>query len=137
MRLDSIDCRKRMDSSMFGVLGTVDPDRGTHLVPVVFAVSGDELVVPIDAVKPKATRQLRRIGNLRSDARASLVVDHRSDDWTELWWVRADLGFLGTEDYTDGWRSRLANRYPQYREPGTVRSLLLFTIRSLSGWAAA
>ena len=55
MRLDSIDCRKRMDSSMFGVLGTVDPDRGTHLVPVVFAVSGDELVVPIDAVKPKET----------------------------------------------------------------------------------
>ena len=86
---------------------------------------------------PKETRQLRRISNLRSDARASLVVDHRSDDWTELWWVRADLGFLGTEDYADGWRSRLANRYPQYREAGTVGSLLLFTIRSLSGWAAA
>ena len=137
MRLDPIDCRKRMDSSMFGVLGTVDPDRGTHLVPVVFAVSGDELVVPIDAVKPKETRQLRRISNLRLDARASLVVDQRSDDWTELWWVRADLGFLGTEDYADGWPSRLANRYPQYRETGTVGSLLLFTIRSLSGWAAA
>jgi PPOX class probable F420-dependent enzyme len=136
MRLDSIDCRKRMDSSMFGVLGTVDPDRGTHLVPVVFAVLGDELVVPIDTVKPKETTQLRRISNLRSDARASLVVDQRSDDWTELWWVRADLGFLGTEDSADGWRSRLANRYPQYRETGTVDSFLLFTIRSLSGWAA-
>jgi PPOX class probable F420-dependent enzyme len=126
-----------MDSSMFGVLGTVDPDRGTHLVPVVFAVSGDQLVVPIDAVKPKGTKQLRRIRNLRSDARASLVVDHRSDDWSDLWWVRADLGFLGTEDYADGWTSRLAIRYPPYREAGTVDSLLLFTIRSLSGWAAS
>ena len=137
MRLDSIDCQKRMDSSMFGVLGTVDPDRGTHVVPVVFAVSGDELVVPIDAVKPKETSQLRRISNLGFDARASLVVDHRSDDWTELWWVRADLEFLGTQDYTDGWPTLLANRYPQYREAGTVVSLLLFTIRSLSGWTAA
>jgi len=126
-----------MGSSMFGVLGTVDPDRGTHLVPVVFAFSGDELVVPIDSVKPKETRQLRRISNLRSDARATLVVDHRSDDWTKLWWVRADLGFLGMEDDTDGWASRLANKYPQYREAGTVGSLLLFTIQSLSGWAAA
>lgn len=126
-----------MDSALFGVLGTVDPDRGTHLVPVVFAVSGDELVVPIDAVKPKETRQLRRISNLRSDGRSSLLVDHRSDDWTELWWVRADLGFLGTRDYADGWPSRLANRYPPYRKAGTVESLLLFTIRSLGGWSAA
>jgi PPOX class probable F420-dependent enzyme len=117
-------------------LGTVDSERGTHLVPVVFAVSGDELVVPIDAVKPKETRQLRRISNLRSDAMASLLVDHRSDDWTELWWVRADLGFVGTRDYAGGWPSRLRIRYPQYREAGTVGSLLLFTIRSLSGWAA-
>jgi PPOX class probable F420-dependent enzyme len=137
MRLDTIDCQKRMDSSMFGVLGTVDPDRGTHLVPVVFAVSGDELAIPIDTVKPKQTRQLRRISNLGLDARASLVVDHRSDDWTELWWVRADLGFLGTQDHTNGWPTRLANRYPQYRKQGTVGSLLLFTIRSLTGWAAA
>jgi PPOX class probable F420-dependent enzyme len=126
-----------MESSLFGVLGTVDPDRGTHLVPVVFAVSGEELVVPIDAVKPKQTGQLRRISNLRSDARASLIVDYRSDDWTELWWVRADLRFLTSEDYAAGWPSRLANRYPQYREVGTVDSLLLFAIQSLSGWAAA
>lgn len=126
-----------MESSLFGVLGTIDPDRGTHLVPVVFAVSGDKLVVPIDAVKPKQTGQLRRISNLHSDARASLIVDYRSDDWAELWWVRADLRFLTTEDYADGWPSRLANRYRQYREVGTVDSLLLFAIRSLSGWAAA
>ncbi|MGI9529383.1 MAG: TIGR03668 family PPOX class F420-dependent oxidoreductase, partial [Acidimicrobiia bacterium] len=87
-------------------------------------------------VKPKKAMRLRRISNLRSDARASLVVDHRSDDWTELWWVRADLGFLGTNEDADGWLSRLANRYPQYREEGTVDSLLVFTIRSLSGWSA-
>lgn len=135
--MDPHDCRKRLDSSVFGVLGTVDSDRGTHLVPVVFAVSGDQLVVPIDVVKPKESVQLRRIRNLRSDARASLLVDHRSDYWTELWWVRADLGFLGTESCSDGWLSHLAERYPQYHEAGTVSSLLLFTIRSLSGWAAA
>jgi PPOX class probable F420-dependent enzyme len=137
MRMNPIDCRKRLNSSMFGVLGTVDPDSGTHLVPVVFAVSGSDLVVPIDTVKPKAATQLRRVSNLRTDARASLIVDHRSDDWTELWWVRADLGFAGMMVYSDEWASRLVSRYPQYRPAGAVESLLMFTIRSMSGWTAA
>ena len=50
MRLNSTLCLNRLNSARFGVLATVDPDRGTHLVPVVFAVAGDELVVPIDSV---------------------------------------------------------------------------------------
>jgi PPOX class probable F420-dependent enzyme len=137
MRMEPVECQKRLDSSRFGVLGTVDPDRGTHLVPVVFAVSGSEIVVPLDSVKPKAAKQLRRVGNLRSDGQASLLVDHRSDDWAELWWVRADLGFVGTRSYAGDWPSLLAGRYEQYRTAGTIESLLLFSIRSLSGWTAA
>lgn len=76
MRIDSTDCRKHVASASFGVLGTLDSDRGTHLVPVVFAVRGDELVIPVDGVKPKRTKRLRRIDNLRANARASLLVDH-------------------------------------------------------------
>jgi len=83
MRMDSTDCLIQLESAAFGVLGTLDPDRGTHLVPVVFAVRGDELVIPIDAVKPKRTK-LRRTDNLRADAQASLLVDHRDADWRRL-----------------------------------------------------
>jgi PPOX class probable F420-dependent enzyme len=137
MRTDPTECLKRLDTAMFGVLGTVDPDRGTHLVPVVFAVADDELVVPIDTVKPKETMRLHRVRNLIMDPRASLLVDHRADKWSELWWVRADLGFSGTVAVETDWLSRLADKYPQYQAAGTVESLLLFDVVSMRGWAAA
>ena len=134
MRLNSTLCLNRLNSARFGVLASVDPDRGTHLVPVVFAVAGDELVVPIDSVKPKGAKRLRRLDNLRADGRASLLVDHRDDDWTQLWWVRADLEFDGTADVAGQWGARLADKYPQYRPADTIDSILLFGIRSVRGW---
>lgn len=134
--MDSTDCLMRLDSAPFGVLGTLDSERGTHLVPVVFAIRSDDLVIPIDVVKPKRTKQLRRISNLCADPRASLLVDHRDADWDALWWVQVDLEFSGTGDLA-GWRSRLAGKYPQYGPPDTIDSLLLFTIRSMRGWSAA
>ncbi|MDK1019788.1 MAG: pyridoxamine 5'-phosphate oxidase family protein [Actinomycetota bacterium] len=137
MQMDAVDCLMRLESASFGVLGTLDADRGTHLVPVVFAVRGDELVIPIDAVKPKTTTRLRRIDNLRADARASLLVDHRDADWGALWWVQADLEFIGAAELASRWRSALAGKYPQYRPAETIESLLVFTIRSTRGWTAA
>ena len=137
MRMDSTDCLIHLESAAFGVLGTLDPDRGTHLVPVVFAVRGDELVIPIDAVKPKRTKLLRRIDNLRADARASLLVDHRDAEWGRLWWVQVDLEFNGNAEPISRWRSVLAGKYRQYGPAETIDSLLLFTIRSTRGWTAA
>lgn len=137
MRLDPNECRTRLESATFGVLATVDPDQGPNLVPVVFAVSGGQIAVPIDTVKPKSSIQLWRARNLRTDRRATLLVDHRSDEWSELWWVRANLEFIGDEDPSDAWRSKLVDRYPQYRGQGTVDSLLMFSVRSFTGWAAS
>jgi PPOX class probable F420-dependent enzyme len=134
--MEQKDCLALMDSASFAVLGTVDADRGTHLVPVVFAVHGDELVVPIDTVKPKGDKRLRRVENLLADRRASLLIDHRDDDWSELWWVRVDLEFDGMERPADSWRSRLGIKYSQYRSEGTIDALLMFTIRSILGWTA-
>ncbi len=119
------------------MLGSVDGVRGVHLVPVVFVVSGDELVIPIDSVKPKTGNRLRRIDNLEADGRASLLVDHTSDDWTELWWVRADLEFVGSLEPAEPWLSLLASKYPQYRNRSTIDSLLLFTIGSVRGWTGS
>lgn len=135
MRMDSIDCLMHLESASFGVLGTLDSERGTHLVPVVFAIRGNDIVIPIDVVKPKRTKRLRRIGNLRADPRASLLVDHRDADWGALWWVQIDLEFSGSSDLA-GWRSTLAGKYPQYGQPDTIDSLLLFTICSMRGWSA-
>ena len=136
MRLDPIASAERLASARFGVLGTVDPQRGTHLVPVVFALLDGHVVIPIDAVKPKSGALLRRLANLDVDPRASLLVDHRSEDWSELWWVRADLHAVATDD--DGpARAALAARYEPYRDPASVPSILTLRIDHITGWSAA
>ncbi|MHA3024615.1 TIGR03668 family PPOX class F420-dependent oxidoreductase [Mycobacterium sp. BMJ-28] len=70
------------------VLATVS-DGVPHLVPVVFAVSGDTVYTAVDA-KRKSTQRLRRLANIEANPRVSLLVDHYADDWAQLWWVRAD-----------------------------------------------
>ncbi|HSJ71787.1 MAG TPA: pyridoxamine 5'-phosphate oxidase family protein [Acidimicrobiia bacterium] len=135
MRLTTPDCWDRLTNSTFGVLGTVDAAIGVHLVPVVFAVSGETLAVPIDRVKQKASPRLRRITNLEQDSRASLLVDHRSSDWDQLWWVRADMSFVGAVD-PDAWLPNLGDRYPMYTSASSVTTVITFAINSLSGWQA-
>ena len=39
---------------------------------------------------PSATTALKRIANLRADPRASVLADAYDEDWSRLWWVRAD-----------------------------------------------
>ena len=136
MRLEAPDCWNLLGSAIFGVLGTVDAAIGVHLVPVVFVVADEALVVPIDNVKPKGSTRLRRVTNLEEDSRASLIVDHRSSDWDQLWWVRADMTFVGFGD-PDRWQRMLGERYPAYTSKGSITTLLIFAIDSLSGWAAA
>lgn len=129
--------QERVSSATFGVLATVDAITGTHAVPVVFAIEGDQLVAPIDTVKAKRSDRLRRVTNLEADSRASLLVDHRDDDWAELWWVRLDIVFEGQQAPSNAWTGRLANKYPAYEAEGSIASLLVFAVNRKSGWRAS
>jgi len=93
-------------------LATVSPGGRPHIVPVCYALVGDAIVTAIDA-KPKSTRQLRRLANLRSRPEAALLVDHYAEDWTRLWWVRVD-GRAEIVDRDAAARDALAAKYPQY-----------------------
>ena len=104
-------------------------------MPVVFVVDDEQVLVPVDRVKAKRTTALRRVANLERDPRATLLVDHRAEDWSELWWVRADL-LMASHDVVDGVVEVLAAKYPQYREPGSVASVLRFDIVNIAGWSA-
>jgi PPOX class probable F420-dependent enzyme len=54
---------------------------------VCFALVDDRIYSAVD-LKPKRTRELRRIRNVRENPRVSLVVDEYDDeDWTKLRWV--------------------------------------------------
>ncbi|MDP9442419.1 MAG: TIGR03668 family PPOX class F420-dependent oxidoreductase, partial [Actinomycetota bacterium] len=70
-------------------LATVRPDGHPHLVPVTFALDGERIVTVIDH-KPKTTSALQRLKNIEAHPAASVMIDHYEEDWSRLWWVRAD-----------------------------------------------
>jgi PPOX class probable F420-dependent enzyme len=81
--------RRRVGEARVGRLATVTAAGRPHVVPCCFVLDGDTVFSAVDA-KPKSTLALRRLDNLRAHPAASLLVDHYSDDWSELWWVRLD-----------------------------------------------
>ncbi len=139
MRLAENEARARLVAHDHGILCTVHPERGVDAVPVVYVVDdGGYVCVPVDRVKPKGTTRLQRERNLETDPRGALLVEHWDrDDWSQLWWVRAELRWQ--EDATDrapAFAARLAERFPQYRDQPFAQ-LLLLRILGVIGWAAA
>jgi PPOX class probable F420-dependent enzyme len=137
MRLDEDEARARLATHDHGVLCTVHAERGVDAVPVVYAVDAGFVGVPVDRVKPKSSSRLQRERNLEADPRATLLVDHWDrDDWSRLWWVRAELRFHAAADVEAALAARLAERYAQYRDRPFARVLVL-RIVGVTGWAAA
>ncbi|OMC51167.1 PPOX class F420-dependent oxidoreductase [Mycobacterium sp. IS-2888] len=133
----------RFTQSPVARLATVAPDGRPHLVPVVFALdddaAGDHGVVytAVDA-KPKTTQRLRRLANIESNPQVSLLVDHYADDWTRLWWVRADgvaaIHSDGPAMHT-GYRL-LRAKYPQYQSVSLNGAVIAVTVRRWASWHA-
>ena len=140
MKLSTDEARARLAAYDHGVLSTSYPEGGVHSIPVVYVVGDDGHVgMPIDRVKPKSTMQLQRRSNLEVDPRATLLVQHwDADDWSKLWWVRADM-----EQVTDAGDALLAAlsrglaaRYAQYRDEPFDR-VYAFRVVRWTGWAAS
>ena len=140
MRMDAEEARARLSAGIHGVLCTMHPQRGPDPQPVVYAVSDDgHLGVAIDQVKPKASTRLKREDNLAADPRGTLLIEHwETEDWSRLWWVRADLRHVPdpptpvTDDLTD----RLAHAVQQYADKPFHR-VLVCRIVNVTGWSAA
>lgn len=141
MKLSAGEARARLGAHDHGVLCTVHAERGVDAVPVVYAVDEDGFVgVPVDRVKPKASPRLQRQRNLEADPRAALLVEHWDrQDWTRLWWVRAELRWQGDGGEPAGraaaLAARLAETFPQYRDR-PFSSILLLRVVAVSGWSA-
>ncbi|MFT3864852.1 MAG: TIGR03668 family PPOX class F420-dependent oxidoreductase [Solirubrobacterales bacterium] len=130
------EARARFAAARVARLATADAAGRPHLVPVAFVVAGDTVYSAVDA-KPKRTRALRRLANVRENPPVSLLVDHWDDeDWAALWWVRADGRgrVLGVEE-PEARRAigLLRERYPTQRGAGEV---LAVEVERWSGWAA-
>ena len=129
--------RERFAAARVARLATADRDGRPHLVPIVFAVAGDTVYSVVDA-KPKRSPALRRLANVRVNPAVSLLVDHYDNDWTTLWWVRAD-GHGRVLEPQEGQARRavelLAGRYPQYREQSPQGPVLAVDVERWSGWS--
>src|SRR5262249_29497855 len=103
---------------------------------IVFALDGDTIYHGVDA-KPKRHTALQRLSNLAAEPRACVLVDHYDDDWSALWWVRADG--VAREVDPDGEEGRralklLVARYPQYQIRGMM---IAIDVSEWSGWSAS
>ena len=139
MRLAEDDARARLAAHDHGILCTVHAERGVDAVPVAYALDDGHVGVPIDQVKPKASSRLQRERNLELDPRATLLVEHWDrGDWSQLWWVRAELRWQGDTDAgrATALAALLAGRYPQYRNQPFTRVLVL-RIVGVTGWGGA
>ncbi len=137
MRLDTVTCRRLFASAVVARLATRGEER-PHLVPIVFAADGDRIVSIVDH-KPKSTTQLQRLDNLTHHPKATLLVDHYAADWSRLWWVRADVTgrVTSTPAEVAVVATRLAERYPQYRERPPTGPAIVFEVARWTGWAAS
>jgi PPOX class probable F420-dependent enzyme len=139
--VDLFDPKVRFTQSPVARMATITPGGLPHLVPVVFAVDsgsrdGHDVVYTAVDAKPKSTRRLRRLANIESNPQVSLLVDHYADDWTQLWWVRAD-GFATL--HSDGEAMALGYRllrakYPQYQSVPLDGPVIAVVVRRWSSW---
>lgn len=113
--MDSAEARRRFSLGRVARLATADASGHPHVIPIVFSVDGDVVYSVVDA-KPKRSDRLKRLANIAANPHVSLVVDHYAEDWSALWWVRAD----GTAQVVEEGPMRaraiqlLRAKYPQY-----------------------
>ncbi|MGY1618674.1 TIGR03668 family PPOX class F420-dependent oxidoreductase [Geodermatophilus sp. SYSU D00691] len=135
--MQDTELRERFAASPVARLATVRPDGAPHVVPCVFALVGDTVYTAVDA-KPKRTRRLQRLANVRVEPRCSLLVDAYDEDWSRLWWVRADgvARVVDTPEPDHPGISALVERFPQYRGAPPSGPLLVVTVQQWTGWSS-
>lgn len=125
---------KKFTEAHVARLATVGPDGRPHLVPVVFAVHEDTIVTAVDG-KPKSTARLKRLKNIESNPKISLLVDHYDDDWSQLWWIRVDGRATITEN-SDALR-QLRAKYTQYQQVPLDGPVIEISVDGVATWGLA
>jgi PPOX class probable F420-dependent enzyme len=136
MRLTEKAARERLTSVPVLRMATTDEAGRPHLVVMTFAVDGDRIYTAVDA-KPKSTRDLKRLRNIHANPRVAVLADHYEDDWTRLWWVRADATAEIVDDPAAMARpiALLREHYPQYRQAPPEGPVIALTVERWTGWA--
>ena len=130
--------REFLADQQIGHLATVDEDGNPHVVPVCFALSGEEIVIIIDD-KPKTTSRLKRIRNIEKNSAIAFIVDFYDSNWLNLRWVmirgRAVVRISANSDQPA--LDALQEKYPQYRSMDlSHRPLICIQSETVIEWSS-
>jgi PPOX class probable F420-dependent enzyme len=133
--MDDMTMRTRFMAARVAHLATISGTSRPHVVPCCFAVDGDTAYSAVDG-KPKSTRALQRVTNIRTNPPATLLVDHYDEDWTLLWWVRIDTDgrVLDGGAEFDNAVTLLRAKYEQYRRDAPEGPVVALDILTWRGW---
>lgn len=121
-------------------MATSDQYARPHVVPIVFVYEHPYLYTPIDS-KPKKVgdwRHLRRVQNVVTNGRASVVIDVWDEDWSKLRYVLLEgtADVLESGDERDRAVALLEAKYPQYaRLPLGDAPVIKVTVERRLDWS--
>ena len=129
--------RRLVAAARVGRLATVGAGGRPHVVPFCYVLSGEAIYSAVDE-KPKRSRTLQRLENIRRNPVATVLIDHYEEDWTRLWWVRLEgTGrIVTTGEEQARAQSLLLEKYEQYQRQPPPGPLLAVDIQRWLAWAA-
>ena len=137
--MDDADLRRRVAAARVARLATIEDDGSAHLVPICFVLDDVTIYSAVDG-KPKRSRDLRRLRNVRARPVATVLVDHYEEDWARLWWARirgparvVEVGGPEEARATD----LLVAKYAQYRSLRPEGPVLAVALDECRGWQAS
>ena len=138
MNLSAAEAHERFAASPIARLATADAAGVPHVVPVTFAVDGDVVYFAVDH-KPKRSTNLRRLRNIAENPAVAVIVDQYADDWSTLWWARADGRAEIWDDGDDRLKAvaLLQRKYRQYEETPPHGPVVAIHVAAWTGWAYA
>ena len=130
------ELRTRVAEARVARLATISADGRPHLVPLCFALDGEVIYSAVDE-KPKRTKQLQRLENIRRRPKVCVLVDHYEEDWSRLWWVRVDgqARVLDEGPQRDRALALLLEKYEQYRIQPPTGPVIAVAIERWRTWS--
>ncbi len=134
--------RELLATARVAHFATSDQHARPHVVPIVFVWQEAVLYTPLDR-KPKRDddwHALRRVRNIETNGRVSIVVDRYDEDWSQLAWVLLEgvATILESGEEREAAAALLREKYAQYETlPLDDRPIVRVEIERGTEWSSA